>query len=518
MSDALRITAMDDSAITTDYQPTKLTLNYSGKAEIIFAKENTMRIRGKGTGIKIFNDIPCGKHIIEMDDNFVVAQMGGQYLQLGVRMLTGTLKAEQDWNGQWSPNLTFNLLPDENGDWEVELIDYHTPYYYKVEKVESFDVLAKRVDENFRKFYQNTPEVPEQFEELREFAAYVNWSCVIAPLNFMKRYGMLMSKNWMCNIWSWDHCFNAMALIGGDVNAAWDQMMMMFDHMDCYGALPDMFNDTSATRLNVKPPVHGWAFGKMMDYAELSLEQLEEARVKLARWTNWWTQLRVGRNGFPCYYHGNDSGWDNSTAFLPVMPVTTPELIADLIMQMRTLARICNKLGRTAEEKEWNTRADDYKKALIEKFWNGSELVYLDGKGEQHTSTSLLPLLTIILGEELPQEIKDYIVGKLLTPAEAGGFLTDWGIMTEQLNSGYYLPDGYWRGPIWAPSTMICIDGLYRAGYKAEAKMLALKFAELCNKGGFAENFNALTGEGLRDRAYTWTSSVFLILMRDYLD
>jgi len=29
---------------------------------------------------------------------------------------------------------------------------------------------------------------------------------------------------------------------------------------------------------------------------------------------------------------------------------------------------------------------------------------------------------------------------------------------------------------------------------------------------GFAENFNALTGTGLRDRAYTWTAAGYLLL------
>jgi putative isomerase len=31
-------------------------------------------------------------------------------------------------------------------------------------------------------------------------------------------------------------------------------------------------------------------------------------------------------------------------------------------------------------------------------------------------------------------------------------------------------------------------------------------------RSGMAENYNALTGAGLRDRAYTWTASVFLLL------
>lgn len=34
----------------------------------------------------------------------------------------------------------------------------------------------------------------------------------------------------------------------------------------------------------------------------------------------------------------------------------------------------------------------------------------------------------------------------------------------------------------------------------------------------FAENYNAVTGEGLRDRAYTWTSSGVFILAEEYLN
>ena len=33
----------------------------------------------------------------------------------------------------------------------------------------------------------------------------------------------------------------------------------------------------------------------------------------------------------------------------------------------------------------------------------------------------------------------------------------------------------------------------------------------------FAENFDALTGVGLRDRAYTWTASAYLMLAAAYL-
>ena len=46
---------------------------------------------------------------------------------------------------------------------------------------------------------------------------------------------------------------------------------------------------------------------------------------------------------------------------------------------------------------------------------------------------------------------------------------------------------------------------------------VALRFCRLCDKSGFAECFDALTGAGQRDRAYTWTASIFLLLASDFL-
>ena len=79
-------------------------------------------------------------------------------------------------------------------------------------------------------------------------------------------------------------------------------------------------------------------------------------------------------------------------------------------------------------------------------------------------------------------------------------------------SSPHYQADGYWRGPIWAPSTVLIEDGLRRAGHIDLADEISRRFRALCERSGFAENFDAQTGAGLRDRAYTWTASSYLIL------
>ena len=56
------------------------------------------------------------------------------------------------------------------------------------------------------------------------------------------------------------------------------------------------------------------------------------------------------------------------------------------------------------------------------------------------------------------------------------------------------------------------VEALKACGEEDLAGEIALKFVRLCDREGFAENFDAVTGKGLRDPAYTWTSSVFLAL------
>lgn len=97
-------------------------------------------------------------------------------------------------------------------------------------------------------------------------------------------------------------------------------------------------------------------------------------------------------------------------------------------------------------------------------------------------------------------------------------FLTPYGFATESPNSASYDSDGYWLGPIWAPSTILILDGLAACGEETFAYEVAERFCDLVTENGFAENFNALTGTGLRDLAYTWTPSVFLTLAHDYAE
>lgn len=97
-------------------------------------------------------------------------------------------------------------------------------------------------------------------------------------------------------------------------------------------------------------------------------------------------------------------------------------------------------------------------KQFLEKcFVNGLPTAFQSGTHKVVENQSLLPYLCLILGDRLPKEYRKNMIDKL----KCGRFITDHG---------------------------------------------------------FAENYNAVTGEGLRDRAYTWTSSGVFILAEEYLN
>ena len=144
---------------------------------------------------------------------------------------------------------------------------------------------------------------------------------------------------------------------------------------------------------------------------------------------------------------------------------------------------------------------------MLDDLWNGRAF---DTRGVvsgiRRSSSSLLCAMPIVLGRRLPSEIVDALEERLKE------HLTDFGLATEPPDSPHYQPDGYWRGPIWAPATYLVVLGLRDAGRDELADIISSRFRAMCENAGYAENFDALTGQGLRDLAYTWTASGYLLL------
>ena len=426
----------------------------------------------------------------------------------------GDIYLEQNWSEQSSEFSRLNIagtdgflliIKETQIEWDRKCPEY------------DFEACREKVAREFSEFYKSYPILPKEYEEVSVLGAYINWSAYVMQRGFLKRHAMLMSKNHMTNVWSWDHCFNALALSYKNPSLAWEQFMIMFDFQDKSGRLPDSVNDSKVIWNYVKPPIHGWTLKKILENGmTLTKNQLTEAYSALEKQTLWWINYRDFDGDGVCeYVHGNDSGWDNSTVFATVPPIASPDLQAFLLVQMAMLAELAESLGMPQESDNWKARFEKASSNFLEKcFVNGLPTAFQSGTHKVVENQSLLPYLCLILGDRLPKEYRKNMIDKL----KCGRFITDHGFATESLDSNCYRPDGYWRGPIWAPSTVILCDGLSRCGEIDLAKETARKFLEMAKQSAFAENYNAVTGEGLRDRAYTWTSSGVFILAEEYLN
>jgi len=410
---------------------------------------------------------------------------------------------------------TVRVHPSKDGI-EVALLDIHTSDWDGIEVKGTFEDAAKTQKASFEKMYASLPSVPSEFEWARHEAAVLFWTTIVGPRGMFKRPTMLMSNNWMNKTWSWDHAINSLSLGYHDQDAAWEQFCCMFDFMSKDGMMPDMVSDEEIFWLAVKPPVHGWVFSKLRAMKEFSPERLQIAYDLIGKWTNWWlTRRDFDHNGLAEYLDGCDSGWDNSTAICHNRPpLETPDLQAFLILQMESLADIAKTLGKTQEAAQWTERSKKMLDALVKVLFdeNGVPRVRrLRDNGFDDQSLSLVTRLPLILGKRLPEKCR----ARMIADLKEKGFITDWGLASESTQSKYYHPDGYWKGPIWGPSTLIAVEGLRACGEDALADEIALKYCKLIMKSGFSENFDAKTGDARRDPAYTWTASAFLVLAHE---
>jgi putative isomerase len=358
------------------------------------------------------------------------------------------------------------------------------------------------------------PRIAASHREAALLAWYTLWSATVPAEGHYRCPSVLMSKKFMCSVWSWDHCFNALALSEADPVLALQQWEAPFHLQSPSGVLPDMWNPNEEVSFGVtKPPIHGWALLKLDQRSRLPQDRLPWIYERLAAWTRWWLTWRdADGDGFPEYPMGCDSGWDNSSAFDGDFFTSTPDLPAFLWLQMDCLAELARRLGDPQAAAAWTTRGKALWTAYHAQAWNGRAYTLRSSHGSwtDAAPTTLLALMPLVLGERLDPEVRATLIDTLKTR-----HLSRWGLATEALDSPKYDPDGYWRGPIWAPPTHLIADGLLRAGETALAAEIARRFCALCAEaGGNYENFDALTGRGLRAPGYTWTAAVHLDMLR----
>lgn len=354
------------------------------------------------------------------------------------------------------------------------------------------------------------PDVARQDPPLLR-AIHTLWSALVPAGDSLPVEACLMSKVFMTAVWSWDPCFNAIALSHGRAGAALDQFRLCFAHQAENGVLPDMVGANREIVWGVtKAPVHGWCLSLLRDKGVLGQDDLVWAAKVLEKWTDFWLTYRDGDgDGVPEIPMGCDC-LDNATEFDPAFFVESPCLSAFLVVQMDELAVLCAHIGDPAGEERWRLAADGLLARLMEHCWDGERFVAkVSGSHEPVTGNRCLTeVLPLLLGPRLHKPVFDKLVCIL-----ERDFRTSHGPATESPASLFYESDGYWRGSIWAPLVLLVVDGLRRGGRDDLARDLASDFCRTVEASeGFDECYDALTGQPQRAPGYTWTAAVYLDL------
>jgi putative isomerase len=512
-----RIDPMRDGDLLSyeiETSPTLLTLRPvgGGTIEFVIAGDDTVRLRGEGVSVRLEMPGERWVHTYEQPGGVWAFNMSPHAVQIALEPLKGELAMDAPW-GQGkgfcyeSQHMVASLTPDSSGRIEAAVDDFLSTWI-RPERPAFADCLAA-VEAEYAQWVQGLPEVDNEYVEARDLAAYVNWSAVVNPAGYVTRPTMYMSKVGMCNVYNWDNVFNAMAHCSHQPQLAWDQLLVMADHQDEFGKSPSSLNRSEIRTTITNSPVHGWGLRYMWDHNPemMTPERMQEAYDYLSRWTEWITNHRTWPGDrLPYHHHGFDGGWDNASIFDQGVPIITPDQAAYVILQMEILADLAQAMGRDEESAAWKARAATMLTALIEDLWKEDHFVgMLKPSGRIVECESLLICMPMVLGKRLPAEVQKHLLARIKD------HLTPHGLATEKLDSPNYVEGGYWRGPIWAPSTMLITSGLMDIGETELATTIMRSFCDMCKENGFYENFDPITGKGYYDTAYTWTSSVFMM-------
>jgi len=82
------------------------------------------------------------------------------------------------------------------------------------------------------------------------------------------------------------------------------------------------------------------------------------------------------------------------------------------------------------------------------------------------------------------------------------------------LDSPWFRPHKYWRGPTWVNMNWLIIDGLERYGFNDHAQALRESTLEMVERSGFREYFSPLDGSPAGAQDFSWTAALTIDLLQ----
>ncbi len=211
--------------------------------------------------------------------------------------------------------------------------------------------------------------------------------------------------------------------------------------------------------------------------------------------------------------------------------VKAMDLMAMMVMETRSLARMAAELGKTAEAQQWNQRAEQMANLVRTRMWDPQTQFFYNLARDSGAFVSkegidvrrpeiigFLPMWAGFATKEQAEALRRH----LLDPAS---FWRPFGVPTLAANDPYY--DPYitkccqWNGGVWLLWDYMVFRGLLNYGYRAEAEELAKKnldavLFQLRTNHRFWESFSPDYTQLNSPKNYLWDTIIARLLLDLY--
>lgn len=381
--------------------------------------------------------------------------------------------------------------------------------------------------------------------------------------------------------WLWDSTFHAIILSEKEPEVAKKELQAVVAHQRKDGFIPHMnywagdgqipprwakekglkqFWSKPYSSDITQPPILAFALEEVYNETKDKV-YLREMLAKLTRYYNYLHDKRdPDGDNLISILHPWESGWDNSQRWDPVLglprgkaPVKRSDIDKKKIavgisnaqnnwdelaifaegkfdvepvdfnvlysLNLKILGHLYDEIGDDDNARKFNKRADDTKKAIFSKMWDGDKYVDLFGKDNiKSTIKAASMFYPMMLDGE--KHYKHLIEKHLLNPEE---FASPYGIPSTSRDDPSYAPDNYWRGNIWHNINYFVARGLkkvYREhGFmpaKEAKNYLMISSYVLLYRYGSSEYFNPETGEGYGAKSFGWNGIIKKMFSRSY--
>lgn len=333
--------------------------------------------------------------------------------------------------------------------------------------------------------------------------------------------------------WAWDTWKFAVPLTSLTPELSKNMIRSMFDYQLEDGMIIDcIYVDTAENNArDSKPPLAGWAIDAVFE-ATNDTTFLREMYPQLLAYHRWWYEQRDHNKNGICEFGSTDgtivaaaweSGMDNAIRFDGAKMVQngpnawsfdqeSVDLNFFLAYEYGLLEKFAQVLNLPFEEPNYTEHIQDY-------FFDQDTGFFYDKRiftGEfvkDPGSEAYIPFWASLASKEQMDRAMTYFTDTTM-------FATYIPFPTIAANNPKYLPNGYWRGPIWLDQTYFGIKGLRNYGQDNLAdeytRQVFDRLDGLTGDKPIHENYDSHTGGCLKAPHFSWSASHLLLLYKEY--